>query len=75
MEFFGFKSREFRLLDDEAVAAQMKADAKDALGHYVETLNIRRRSLKYLGPNMQVRRVRLIYEGGKLKSGASNRPR
>jgi hypothetical protein len=67
VESFSFKSRDLRLLDQEAVAALMKADAKDALRYYGETLNIRRPVLEYLGPEVQIRRVRLIYEGGELK--------
>jgi hypothetical protein len=67
VETFSFKSRDLSLLDDKALAAQMTADASDALRYYGETLNIRRPSLKYLGSEVQVRRVRLIYEGGALK--------
>jgi hypothetical protein len=44
----------------------MKADAAAALRFYGETLDIRRPSLKHLRPEVQVRRVRLVYEGGKL---------
>jgi hypothetical protein len=53
VESFSFKSRDLRLLDEDVVAAQMKADATDALRYYGETLNIRRRVLKYLGPEVQ----------------------
>ncbi|MBN1204177.1 MAG: hypothetical protein JXB05_04550 [Myxococcaceae bacterium] len=67
VESFSFKSRNPSLLDDETLAGQMKADARDALRYYGETLNIRRPVLKYLGPKVPVRRVRLIYEGGELK--------
>jgi hypothetical protein len=67
VESFSFKSRDLRLLEDEALAAQMIADASEALGYYGETLNIRRPSLKYLGSEVLVRRVRLIYEGGELQ--------
>jgi hypothetical protein len=67
VESFSFKSRDLSLLNEDALTAQMRADAKDALGYYGETLNIRRDTLKYLGPAVQVRRVRLIYEGGALK--------
>jgi len=48
----------------------MKTDAAAALRFYGETLNIRRPSLKHLGPEVQVRRVRLVYEGGALKPKA-----
>lgn len=64
VESLSFKSRDLRLLDEEVLEAQMKADATAALKYYGETLNIRRPSLKYLGPKVQVRRVRLVYEGG-----------
>jgi len=47
----------------------MKTDAAAALRFYGETLDIRRPSLKHLGPEVQVRRVRLVYEGGKLMPG------
>lgn len=67
MESFSFKSRALSLLDEKALATQMTADASDALRYYGETLNIRRPVLKYLGPEVQIQRVRLVYEGGKLK--------
>jgi len=54
VESFSFKSRNLRLLSEDAVAAQMKADATDALRYYGETLTIRRDSLKYLGPEVQI---------------------
>jgi hypothetical protein len=73
VESFSFKSRDLSLLDEKALRAQMKADASEALGYYGETLNILRPSLKYLGPNVQARRVRLIYEGGKLRPKAESR--
>jgi hypothetical protein len=69
VESFSFKSRDLRWLDDTALTTQMKADANAALRYYGETLNIRRPSLKYLGPEVQVQRVRLIYEGGALRPG------
>jgi hypothetical protein len=70
VETFSFKSRDFSgLVEDGPVAAQMKADAAAALRFYGETLDIRRPSLKHLGPWVQVRRVRLVYEGGKLMPG------
>jgi hypothetical protein len=64
-ESFSFKSRDLRLLGD-ALAEQMRADASEAIRYYGETLDIRRPVLKYLGPEVQVQRVRLIYEGGSL---------
>jgi CBS-domain-containing membrane protein len=47
----------------------MKADADAALRFYGETLDIRRPSLRRLGSRVPVRRVRLVYEGGKLMPG------
>ena len=68
VESFSFKSRDFSSVQDaRPLKAQMAADASEALAYYGETLNIRRNPLKYLGPKVQVRRVRLIYEGGDLK--------
>ncbi|HYO54730.1 hypothetical protein [Archangium sp.] len=67
VETFSFKSRNLSMLKERALTAQMKADASEALGYYGETLDIRRPSLKHLGPEVPVRRVRLIYEGGELK--------
>jgi CBS-domain-containing membrane protein len=70
VETFSFKSRDLSRLGDDALKAQMKADASEALGYYGETLDIRRPSLKQLvreGSEVPVQRVRLIYEGGKLK--------
>jgi hypothetical protein len=69
VETFSFKSRDLVLLDEEALKAQMKADAREALRNYGETLDIRRGSLQSLlpgGSEVQVPRVRLIYEGGEL---------
>lgn len=56
-----------RLLDQRTLVAQMVADASEALRYYGETLDIRRPSLKHLGPEVPVQRIRLIYEGGALK--------
>ncbi|ATB39790.1 hypothetical protein CYFUS_005238 [Cystobacter fuscus] len=70
VETFSFKSRNLALLEEEAMKAQMKADASEALQNYGETLDIRRGSLQSLlpgGSEVQVPRVRLIYEGGALK--------
>jgi hypothetical protein len=66
VESFSFKSRDLRLLDEEPLVTHMRADASQALRYYGETLDIRRPVLKYLGPEVQVQRVRLIYEGGSL---------
>jgi hypothetical protein len=71
VETFSFKSRDLSGLKGKALGAQMKADAKEALGYYGETLDIRRPSLKHLihgGSEVPVPRVRLIYEGGALKT-------
>jgi hypothetical protein len=67
VETFSFKSRDLSLLKDTALEAQMVADAREALGYYGETLDIRHPSLKHLGPEVPVQRVHLIYEGGDLK--------
>ncbi|HEX5754704.1 MAG TPA: hypothetical protein VFZ09_51445, partial [Archangium sp.] len=69
VEAFSFKSRDLALLEEEALKAQMKADAIEALRKYGETLDIRRGSIQPFFPGsgeVQVSRVRLIYEGGKL---------
>ncbi|QRK13995.1 hypothetical protein JQX13_38405 [Archangium violaceum] len=63
VETFSVKSRDLSGLKYEALEAQMKMDAREALRNYGETLDIRRPGLE--GP-VEVRRVRLIYEGGKL---------
>src|SRR5262249_26973118 len=63
VETFSFKSRDLSGLKYEALEAQMKMDAREALRNYGETLDIRRPGLE--GP-VEVQRVRLIYEGGKL---------
>jgi hypothetical protein len=70
VETFSFKSRNLSVLGEAALEAQMIADAKAALRNYGETLDIRRTSLQTLLPGsseVQVPKVRLIYEGGKLK--------
>ncbi|HEY8211294.1 MAG TPA: hypothetical protein VIG99_27610 [Myxococcaceae bacterium] len=73
VESFSLKSRDFSGATMSApVAAQMKADAAAALRFYGETLDIRRPSLKHLGPEVEVRRVRLVYEGGKLMPKAED---
>ncbi|WP_395843900.1 hypothetical protein [Cystobacter fuscus] len=70
VETLSFKSRNFSGLRQEALTAQMIADAKEALRKYGETLDIRRDSLQPLlreGGEVPVQRVRLIYEGGDLR--------
>lgn len=64
VETFSFKSRNLAPLDADALTAQMTADARDALRYYGEVVHIRRPGLEMEVP---VQRVRLIYEGGKLK--------
>jgi hypothetical protein len=69
VETFSFKSRNLALLEEGALKTQMKTDAREALGKYGETLDIRRGSLHPLlreGRQVPVPRVRLIYEGGSL---------
>jgi hypothetical protein len=70
VETFSFKSRDFSRLGDEALTAQMKVDAGEALRYYGGALDIRRPSLQPLlqeAIKVPVQRVRLIYEGGSLK--------
>ncbi|MCP3136903.1 hypothetical protein [Pyxidicoccus xibeiensis] len=67
VETFSFKSRDLSLLKEEALTAQLVADASDALRFYGEGLNIRRPALKLLGVEVQVERIRLVYEGGTLR--------
>ena len=64
VETFSFKSRDFSELKYNALEAQLKADAREALQKYGETLDIRRPGLE---GRVNVQRVRLIYEGGELK--------
>ena len=64
VETFSFKSRDFSGLKRNALRAQMIADAKEALDYYGETLDIRRPGIEL---HVEIQRVRLIYEGGKLK--------
>ncbi|QRK13812.1 hypothetical protein JQX13_27040 [Archangium violaceum] len=69
VESFSFKSRDLSGLGEGALKAQMIEDASEALQKYGERLDIRRDSLQSLFPGsgeVQVTRVRLIYEGGKL---------
>jgi len=70
VETFSFKSRSLSELKYEAFAAQMIADAREALQKYGGTLDIRRDSLQPLlrqGSQVPVQRVRLVYEEGVLK--------
>jgi hypothetical protein len=70
VETFSFKSRDFSRLGEEALTAQIKTDASEALRYYGGVLDIRRPSLQPLlqeGITVPVQRVRLIYEGGNLK--------
>jgi hypothetical protein len=61
VETFSFKSRYLALLEGDALAAQMKMDARAALDFYGGPVDILRRSLKL---HVEVQRVRLVYEGG-----------
>jgi hypothetical protein len=70
VETFSFKSRDLSGLKYEDLKAQIVTDAKEALTKYGETLDIRRGSLQSLFPEsseVPVQRVRLVYEGGKLR--------
>jgi hypothetical protein len=64
VETFSFKSRDFSVLEYQAVEAQMKADAREALKKYGGTLDIRRPGIRGV---VEARRVHLIYEGGHLQ--------
>ncbi|MGZ3460550.1 MAG: hypothetical protein ACXU86_18845, partial [Archangium sp.] len=75
VEAFSFKSRNLSRLDPDALKAQMIEDANEALQKYGEALDIRRDSLRSLlpeGSEVQVSRVRLVYEGGELKPTDEN---
>ncbi|MCP3141142.1 hypothetical protein [Pyxidicoccus xibeiensis] len=69
VETISFKSRDLSRMKNDLLEAQVLADASDALHNYGETLNIRRRALNPKGDptQVQVRRVRLVYEGGDLR--------
>ncbi len=70
VETLSFKSRDLSGLEYPALEAQMIADAREALQKYGGTLDIRRDSLQPLlrqGSQVPVQRVRLVYEGGRLK--------
>ncbi|RKH32721.1 hypothetical protein D7Y13_22005 [Corallococcus praedator] len=64
VETFSTKSRDLSQLKREDLRTQMIGDAKLALRYYGETLKIRRPGMEM---EVQVQRIRLIYEGGKLK--------
>jgi len=67
VETFSFKSRNFKPMKANELRAQLEADANNAVKHYGRTLNIRRRALGLTDVEVQVQRVRLIYEGGELR--------
>jgi hypothetical protein len=64
VETFSFKSRYLATLEPKPLQAQIAMDARAALAYYGGTLDILRPSLKR---RVQVQRVRLVYEGGRLK--------
>ncbi|MBZ4374646.1 hypothetical protein [Corallococcus sp. AS-1-6] len=64
VETFSFKSRDLSRFGTDAITAQMFEDASAALRYYGETLNIRRPGMQM---DVRVQKVRLIYEGGRLK--------
>jgi hypothetical protein len=68
VETISFKSRDISQLDPEPLKAQLREDAREALNYYGQTLNIRRRALNPEGnlTQVQVQRIRLVYEGGDL---------
>ena len=63
VETFSMKSRDFSGLEYRNMAAQVKADAGEALTKYGGVLDIRRPGLEL---HVEVQRVYLIYEGGLL---------
>lgn len=67
VETFSFKSRDFSSLGEKALKAQMITDADEALRYYGGILTIRRRTMVVFDHQIAIQRVRLIYEGGKLK--------
>jgi len=69
VETFSFKSRNLNLVGNKLLDAQVVSDAREALSYYGQTLNIRRRSLNPDGGlvQVQVQRVRLVYEGNALR--------
>jgi hypothetical protein len=68
VETLSFKSRDLGRLQPGELRAQLLTDAQEALSYYGQTLNIRRRALNPEGSQVQVQvqRVRLVYEGGNL---------
>ncbi|RKG63117.1 hypothetical protein D7V80_31820 [Corallococcus sp. CA054B] len=64
VETFSFKSRDLKLLDNDALVAQMTTDARNALRYYGGKLEVLRKGIRQ---SAQVQRVRLVYEGGGLK--------
>ncbi|MFY0574841.1 hypothetical protein ACN28S_11160 [Cystobacter fuscus] len=66
VETFSFKSRDFSGLKYNALEAQLKADAREALRKYGETFDIRRPGLE---GRVKAQRVRLIYEGANSSPG------
>jgi len=69
VETVSFKSRNLSQMEPDVLKAQLREDAREALSYYGQTLNIRRRSLNPEGglTQVQVQRIRLVYEGGDLK--------
>lgn len=64
VETFSFKSRDFSQMTPRNLEAQMATDARNALKYYGETLEILREGMRRTA---QVQRVRLVYQGGRLK--------
>ncbi|RKH03286.1 hypothetical protein [Corallococcus carmarthensis] len=69
METISFKSRDLSQLKQDALTAQMNADARAALRYYGETVNVRRPGLEGV---VRIQRVRLVYESGALKPRDGN---
>ncbi|WP_434347655.1 hypothetical protein ACN6A1_06245 [Myxococcus virescens] len=63
VETFSFKSRNLAVLDEDTLPVQLNTDASNAMRYYGGTLKILRDGMRQ---QADVRRVRLVYEGGEL---------
>ncbi|WP_216612316.1 hypothetical protein [Myxococcus xanthus] len=63
VETFSFKSRNLAVLDEDTLPVQLNTDASNAMKYYGGTLKILRDGMRQ---QADVRRVRLVYEGGEL---------
>lgn len=63
VETFSFKSRNLAVLDEDTLPVQLNTDDSNAMKYYGGTLKILRDGMRQ---QADVRRVRLVYEGGEL---------